>query len=136
MDSRILIIDDNFTLVKTLTRVFVSQGYDVESCGDGESGWKYLITRDKKRRPVTDLILLDVNMPGIDGLTLLERIRADERFLHMPVIIITAQDDSDKRIAALDAGADAFLPKPFDLEKLLLRVESLVSTCNVSGKRV
>ena len=126
MDVRILIVDDSVELVEVLIRILSIEGYQIESCGDGESGWDRLVAGVERKAPMPDLLLLDLNMPGIDGMTLLRRIRADERFALLPVVILTARDDSDSRVAALEAGANDYLPKPVQAVELLSRVRALL----------
>ncbi len=126
MDLRILLVDDSPILVETLTDILSRQGYQIESCGDGESGWDRLVAGVERRAHLPDLLLLDLNMPGVDGLTLLRRIRADERFALLPVVILTAQDDFDIRLEALEAGANDYLPKPVYTVELLARVKAIL----------
>ncbi|MGD1995189.1 MAG: response regulator [Anaerolineae bacterium] len=125
-DVRILIVDDSRDLVEVLSDVLSSEGYQVESCGDGESGWKRIVAGAEGEAPMPDLLLLDLMMPGVDGLTLLRRIRADERCALLPVIILTVQDDSETRLAALELGANDYLSKPVESVELLARVKSLL----------
>ena len=126
MEVRILIVDDSITVTEALTNILSDQGYGVESCSDGKSGWDCLVAGAEHRDPMPDLLLLDLNMPGIDGLTLLRRIRADGRFALLPVIILTVEADPDTRLAALEAGANDYLPKPVQTVELLARVKALL----------
>jgi signal transduction histidine kinase/DNA-binding response OmpR family regulator len=126
MDIRILIVDDSATVVEALTNILSSQGYEVESCSDGESGWSRLVAGAERKAPMPDLLLLDLNMPGIDGLELLRRIRADERFALLPAIILTVEADADTRMMALEAGANDYLPKPVQTVELLARVKTFI----------
>jgi signal transduction histidine kinase/DNA-binding response OmpR family regulator len=125
MDVRILIVDDSASVVEALTSILSGQGYQVESCRDGKSAWDRLVAAAERRDPMPDLLLLDINMPGIDGLTLLSRIRADERFALLPVIILTVEADPKTRLAALGGGANDYLPKPIQTVELLARVKTL-----------
>ena len=125
MDVRILIVDDSVSVVEALTSILSGQGYQIESCHNGESAWNRLVTAAERRGPMPDLLLLDINMPGIDGLTLLGRIRADERFALLPVIILTVEADPKTRLAALGGGANDYLPKPIQTVELLARVKTL-----------
>jgi len=127
MDARILIVDDSRSFVETLTNILSDQGYRVESCGDGQSGWDRLLTGVEGKTALPDLLLLDLNMPGIDGLTLLRRMRADERFARLPVVVLTVEADSDTRLMALEAGANDYLAKPVQTVELLARVKTLLS---------
>jgi signal transduction histidine kinase len=126
MDIRILIVDDSTTVVEALTNILSDQGYGVESCNDGESGWNRLVAGAERRAPMPDLLLLDLNMPGMDGLTLLRRIRADERFALLPVLVLTVEADADTRMAVLEAGANDYLPKPVQTIELLARVRAFI----------
>ena len=124
MDAQILVIDDSALIVEILRNILSLQGYQVESRNDGQSGWDRLV-EDEAPRP--DLVLLDLNMPGMDGLTLLRRLRADERFALLPVIILTGETDSDTRIQALKAGANDYLSKPVQAVELLARVKTILN---------
>jgi signal transduction histidine kinase/DNA-binding response OmpR family regulator len=126
IDVRILILDDSHALVETLTDILSSKGYQVESRRDGKGGWNRLVAGAEQRAPMPDLLLLDLNMPGIDGLTLLRRMRADERFALLPVVILTVEADSETRLMALEAGANDYLPKPVQTVELLARVKTLL----------
>jgi len=126
MDVLILLIDDSLILVETMTDILSIQSYQVESCCDGESGWERLVAGAEGEAAMPDLLLLDLNMPGMDGLTLLRRMRADERFALLPVVILTVQADSDTRLMALQAGASDYLSKPVQTVELLARVKALL----------
>lgn len=126
MDAHILIVDDSPDLVQVLSDILVQQGYRVESRDGGKSGWGRLMAAVEHQAPMPDLLLLDLMMPDIDGLTLLRRIRADERLALLPVVILTAQADSDTRLMALEAGANDYLPKPVQTIELLARVKALL----------
>ena len=126
MDAQILIVDDSPDLVQVLTDILVQQGYQVESRDGGKSGWERLMAAVEHQAPMPDLLLLDLMMPDIDGLTLLRRIRADERLALLPVVILTAQADPDTRLTALEAGANDYLPKPVQTIELLARVKTLL----------
>ncbi len=125
MDANVLIVDDSPVMVDTLNSILSSQGCRVETCGDGEAGWKHLMAGASGRVPMPDVLLLDLNMPGMDGLTLLDRIRNEEHLARLPVIIITADTDVRTRTQALGAGADDYLSKPVELSDLLKRVKGL-----------
>jgi signal transduction histidine kinase/DNA-binding NarL/FixJ family response regulator len=109
-----------------LSHILTQQGYRVESRDGGKSGWERLMAAVEHQAPMPDLLLLDLMMPDIDGLTLLRRIRADERLALLPVVILTAQADSDTRLTALEAGANDYLPKPVQTIELLARVKTLL----------
>ncbi|HET91972.1 MAG TPA: response regulator [Chloroflexi bacterium] len=125
MDGRILIVDDSTSVVEALSRILTGRGYQVESCSDGESGWDRLLA-GVENRTLPDLLMLDINMPGIDGLTLLRRLRDDERFALLPVVILTVEADADTRLRALELGANDYLAKPVQTLELLARVKTLL----------
>jgi signal transduction histidine kinase/DNA-binding response OmpR family regulator len=126
MDTTILIIDDSHAVVESLTYILSKQGYQIESCGDGISGWNRLVAGAERQVSMPDLLLLDLNMPGTDGMTLLRRLRTDERFALLPVIILTVEADAVTRLEALKAGANDYLPKPIQAVELLARVQALL----------
>ncbi len=124
MDANVLIVDDSPVMVNTLSSILSSQGFCVATCDDGETGWNHLMAGTRGKVPMPDVLLLDLNMPGIDGLTLLGRIRQEEQLARLPVIIITAETDMKTRTEALGAGADDYLSKPVELSDLLTRVKA------------
>jgi two-component system sensor histidine kinase/response regulator len=126
METKILVVDDSRAIIESLTYILSQQNYQVESCGDGISGWQRLVAGAEHRSAMPDLLLLDLNMPGTDGMTLLRRLRADERFALLPVIILTVEADSVTRLEALGAGANDYLPKPIQPIELLARVQALL----------
>ncbi len=126
MDIRILVVDDSAAVVQALTNILSGQGYKVESCNDGESGWNHLVAGVEREIPMPDLLLLDLNMPGMDGTELLQRIRADDRFALLPVIVLTVEADADTRLMVLEMGANDYLAKPVQTVELLARVKTFV----------
>jgi DNA-binding response OmpR family regulator len=114
---RVLIADDDRMGAMILARSLERWGLDVVVAHDGEEAWQ-LIQQDGN----LDMAVLDWMMPGADGLELCRRIRQDERHVHMHVILLTARDSRADVVAGLDAGADDYLIKPFDLEELRARV--------------
>lgn len=118
-DSKlILIVEDDQHIAEGLRLNLTLQGYDVIVAMDGVDG----LSQWKARRP--DLIILDIMLPGIDGLSILQSIRLEDE--RMPVLILSAKGDPTDRIKGLSLGGDDYLPKPFNLEELLLRVERLL----------
>ncbi len=122
MNADVLIVDDSPVIADTLDGVLSSQGYRVRTCVSGEDGWLRLLEGAEGKTPLPDVLLLDLNMPGLDGLTLLGRIRHQEGLTGLPVIIITAETSAETRTEALGAGADDYLCKPVELSELLARV--------------
>ena len=101
MEANVLIVDDSSIMVDTLNSILSSEGCYVEACLDAEAGWERLTAGIAGKDAVPDLLLLDLNMPGLDGMALLGRIRAEERLARLPVIIITAETDPWTRSRAL-----------------------------------
>jgi len=117
--ERILVIDDEAKIVDLLRRGFSYAGYIVDVAYDGESGLT------QARRDPPDLVILDVMMPGMDGLEVCRRLRA-EGWSDLPILMLTARDAVPDRVAGLDAGADAYLVKPFAFDELFARVRALL----------
>jgi two-component system response regulator MprA len=115
---RILIADDDPAVRESLRRSLSFNGYEVSLASDGNEALA------AASDPAPDLVLLDVNMPGIDGLEVCRRIRASGN--DIPVLILTARVEVGDRVLGLDAGADDYLPKPFALEELLARIRALL----------
>jgi two-component system response regulator MprA len=116
---KILVVDDERAVRESLQRALELEGYRVELAGDGEEALERLA-----RASPPDAAILDVLMPGIDGLEVCRRLRAGGSAL--PVLMLTARAEVDSRVAGLDAGADDYLPKPFALAELLARLRALL----------
>lgn len=117
--KRILIIEDECHIAEGLRLNLKFQGYDVMIALDGVSG----LDQWKKWQP--DLIVLDIMLPGIDGLFVLQSIRLEDE--QIPILILSAKSASDDKVKGLSYGVDDYLAKPFNLEELLLRVERLLT---------
>ncbi len=114
----LLLAEDDQSVREALERALKFEGYDVHAVSDGAQALEALITFEP------EVIVLDVMMPAVDGLTACRRIR--EKGIRTPVLMLTARVDVADRVAGLDAGADDYLVKPFDLEELLARLRALV----------
>ena len=114
----ILVVDDDAPIRRMLERTLTAEGYAVESAADGGEALAAV------ERAVPDLVVLDVAMPGLDGLSVCRRLR--RAGLGLPVLLLTARDAVSDRVAGLDAGADDYLVKPFAPEELLARVRALL----------
>ncbi len=119
MKERILIIEDDDAIVRVLRRSLSLEGFDVESAGDGETGLALAL----ENRP--DVVILDLMLPGMDGLEVCRRLRGSASG-STPILMLTAKDTVPDRILGLDAGADDYMVKPFDLEELSARVRALL----------
>lgn len=115
---RIILVEDNVSLAKGITYRLEDAGHAVDVLHDGTQAQVYI------KDDGADLIIMDINLPGIDGLTLLTemRKRGDER----PVILLTARAETKDRVIGLDAGADDYLIKPFEMAELEARVRALL----------
>jgi two-component system response regulator MprA len=116
---KILVVDDEPAVRESLRRALELEGYDVELADDGEAALERL-----EGSALADAVILDVLMPGIDGLEVCRRLRARDN--GVPVLMLTARAEIDSRVAGLDAGADDYLPKPFALAELLARLRALL----------
>jgi two-component system response regulator MprA len=115
----ILVVDDERAVRDSLRRALELEGYAVDLASDGEEALARM-----HREPLPDAVILDILMPGMDGLEVCRRLRADA--LTVPVLMLTARAEVDSRVAGLDAGADDYLPKPFALAELLARLRALL----------
>ena len=117
MNERILIIEDDEGIVRLLKRALTFENYQVDTASDGEGG--LMIARN---RP-PDMVILDLMLPGIDGYDVCEKLRSVS---NIPILMLTARETLDDRVKGLDAGADDYMIKPFELEELLARVRALL----------
>lgn len=125
---RILVIEDSPRMARMLQKGLGEEGYAVEVAGDGTAGLR-LATGGE-----FDLVLLDLNLPGMDGLSLVRALRASRS--DVPVMIVTARDDVQDRIAGLDGGADDYVTKPFAFAELLARVRAIMRRPGGRGEPV
>ncbi len=115
---RILVVEDDDTIARRIERALAASGYIVERASDGEEAWFKGDTEDY------DAIILDLGLPRMDGLQVLKRWR--EGGCHCPVLILTARGSWKERVEGMDAGADDYLPKPFQIEELKARLRALL----------
>ncbi len=118
--SKVLVVDDIADNVKLLTYDLSDDGYEVQVAYDGPQA----LAAAREGRP--DVILLDVMMPGMDGIEVCRRLKADKELRDVPVIMVSARDDDEDVIRGLDAGADDYVTKPFESRIVLARVRSAV----------
>jgi two-component system response regulator MprA len=117
-EAAILVVDDDAPIRRMLDRTLSAEGYAVATAADGGEALASV------ERSTPDLVVLDVGLPGVDGLSVSRRLRA--KGLAVPVLLLTARDSVPDRVAGLDAGADDYLVKPFATEELLARVRALL----------
>ncbi len=115
---RILLVEDDIRLAETLAEALTDQRYAVDIVADGEAGW------NQARVLAYDLLLLDVMLPELDGISLCQRLRSHG--YSMPILMLTARDTVSDKIAGLDAGADDYVVKPIDLQELFARIRALL----------
>lgn len=121
MRKRILIVDDEPSLVISLEFLMMREGHEVRVARDGEAG----LAGVRKHRP--DLVVLDVVMPKLDGFAVLESIRADPEIAATPVLMLTGRSEDAERRRGLDLGADAYMVKPFSTSELVAKVKELLA---------
>lgn len=114
---RILLVEDELHLAEALVQILRKNNYTVDAVHDGEAGL------DNALSNIYDLILLDIMLPKMDGISILKEIRKEG--LGVPVILLTAKGEISERVAGLDSGADDYLPKPFATEELLARIRAM-----------
>jgi two-component system, OmpR family, response regulator len=115
---RILVVEDDPDLSRQLTKALGEAGYAVDAAADGEEGHFMGDTEPY------DAVILDIGLPKRDGISVLEQWRRDDR--KMPVLILTARDRWSEKVAGMDAGADDYMAKPFNMEELLARMRALL----------
>jgi len=125
---RVLLVEDDNRIARGVAAALTATGHRVEVCEDGEEAWFRGDTEDY------DLIVLDLGLPRLDGLTVLKRWRAAGRY--MPVLVLTARGAWTERVEGIDAGADDYLPKPFQMEELVARARALIRRSAGQGSAV
>src|ERR1700704_5256927 len=113
----VLVVDDDAKIAAALRRALIYEGYQVEVAPDGQ------IALNRARERMPDLAILDIMMPGMDGLEVTRRLRAEG---DVPILLLTAKDGTADRVRGLDGGADDYLVKPFAYEELLARIRALL----------
>jgi two-component system response regulator MprA len=118
---KILVVDDERAVRESLRRALELEGYQIELAADGQEALRLL---EANSEPQPDAVILDVLMPAVDGLEVCRRLRRNGN--RVPVLMLTARDEIENRVAGLDAGADDYVTKPFALEELVARVRALL----------
>lgn len=127
MSARVLVIEDDEGILKFLRRGLAYEGYQVDTATDGNAGLAIA------RNTPPDLVVLDLMLPGIDGLEVCRRLRAGGP---VPIIILTAKDTVNDRVMGLDMGADDYMVKPFNLDELLARIRALLRRSQPSRPQI
>ena len=115
---KIVCIEDDPDILELIQYNLARQGYEVVACRDGEEG----LARARSEEP--DLVLLDLMLPGLDGIEICKRLKADERTSGIPIIIVSAKGEEGDIVTGLDLGADDYVTKPFGPRELLARVRT------------
>jgi len=118
--AKVLIVEDEETLARTLADKLKDEGFNVLTAGDGEEGL------DKLRADHPDLVVLDIMLPKLDGLSLCRIVRRDPAMSHIPIIMLTARGTEVDKIVGLESGADDYMVKPFALGEFLARVRAVM----------
>jgi two-component system KDP operon response regulator KdpE len=125
MAERVLVVDDDETIRRTLRINLRARGYEVEEVGTGRDA----LSTVEDAPP--DLVILDLGLPDLDGVEVLRRLRARSR---VPVVVLSARQQSDDKVEALDEGADDYVTKPFGMDELMARVRSALRRGGVDGE--
>ncbi|MGQ9887786.1 MAG: response regulator transcription factor [Aggregatilineales bacterium] len=120
MPHYIIAVDDDLEVLETLGRVLRRENLEVSLASSGKEALRLLEQR------VPNLMILDIIMPGMDGITICQRLRADPRYVSLPILFLTAKGSTDDVVAGLDAGADDYVVKPFELAELRARIHALL----------
>lgn len=126
---RILVIEDNHALRSQMAMTLEACGHSADFAGDGRTGLQLALAQPP------DVVVLDLNLPGLDGLQVCQRLRA-EADRHIPVLMLTARDTLDDKLKGFDVGADDYLVKPFASEELVARCIALAQRHRVGEKHV
>lgn len=121
MAKRVLVVEDSAAIRQSITYVLQQGGYEVIETKDGQDGLDALGTIDQP-----DLIITDINMPNLDGIGFIRRVRAQIKLTFVPIVVLTTESKGDKMNEGKEAGATAWIVKPFSADKLLAVVKKVV----------
>jgi two-component system response regulator MprA len=127
MSATILVIDDDPKITRMLKRALTFEGYAVETASSGAGG----LESAQQHQP--DLVILDILMPGMNGIEVCRHLRADA---DTPILLLTAKDEIEDRVKGLDSGADDYVVKPFALDELLARIRALLRRREPSSREI
>ncbi|MCB0877937.1 MAG: response regulator transcription factor [Thermoleophilia bacterium] len=125
--AHLLVVDDDVEIRSMLRRVLLAEGFDVDTATSAEDG----VQLARNRRP--ELVVMDIGLPGADGIEAVEQLRRAGRWV--PVLMLTAHGDLERRVDSFRAGADDFLAKPFHVEELLARIDALLRRSRGPGEQ-
>jgi len=123
MTYDIVVVDDDEEIRDIVDFLLSELGWNVETVADGEECWAHL---DSRADGGPDLVVLDIMMPELDGISLLERIRSHDEFETLPVIMLTSRNREEDIVQTLESGADGFISKPFSEDELVGRIEAVL----------
>lgn len=123
----VLVVEDNPDVQAAAAEHLVERGFDVVLASDGDTALRIL----RERRP--EVVYLDLNLPRISGYDVCEQIRTDPAVKDVVVLMTSARSSIDVRAYSVEAGADAYLPKPYDLDELCERIEELLASREAAG---
>jgi two-component system response regulator MprA len=115
--ARVLVVEDDDDIAQVLQRLLRTEGYEVRTSGDGQGAL------DEAKQFLPDLVILDLGLPGLDGIDVARELRDRD---DTPILMLTARDAVESRVAGLDSGADDYLVKPFERQELLARLRALL----------
>lgn len=121
MNKRILVVDDSPTIRALLSFILKTAGFETRTASDGIEALETIYLND------FDLLVCDINMPKMDGLTLIKTLRAQEEYRNIPIIIITTESEEEDRKKGIEAGANVYLVKPTQPEHLIQNVKMLLT---------
>jgi DNA-binding response OmpR family regulator len=119
VSKRALVVEDDPDIVELVSHYLTADGWSVEACHDGRRALERL------RATPCQLLILDLQLPGMDGLALCREVRRDERLRDMPVVMLTARSEEADRVVGLELGADDYVVKPFSPKELVARIHSM-----------
>ena len=126
--ATILVVDDEAPIRLMLQQVLTQEGYDIVTAEDGKEGLDLIL------KSTPDLILLDLRMPRLDGITFLKAMRTDPKTRSIPVIVLTGLKSRETLEQAMEAGADDFVTKPFETVELKIRIRAMLKLKNISDE--
>jgi len=119
--KKILVVDDEADLVETVRFPLEMEGFNVLICYNGEDA----LNQARKERP--DLILLDLMLPKLDGYKVCRLLKFDEKYKHIPILMLTAKTQEKDKLLGKETGADEYITKPFDIDELMKKVKTYLS---------
>lgn len=126
MQKTILVVDDSPSFRQLLVLTLETYGYQVLIAKDGEAGLKIA------QKQTVDLVLMDHNMPNMDGLTLIKHLRAFDNYVVVPILMLTSEASAEMKMEARAAGANGILVKPFDPKKLLAVLQKVITQAAIT----